>query len=392
MNINALQALLGKERVSTTIESRLAVGRDASVLSGNCLAVTWPEQVEQVCALVEWALQEEVDLVARGAGTGLCGGAVPQDSVVVDFSRMVAIGSVDMEAQRVRVNAGTVLGFLNRSLQPLGLFFPVVPGSHRAASIGGMLATNAAGLRAVRYGKMRQWVEQATLLDGSGQIHQLTGEQLDNAVGREGVTGFILDAILKLASIPPRRSLSLRAFASDDELLAERSRCLPNETLSAMEYVNRHAAALIGWESLPHLMMEWDGEDGEIFAPARIAELWQARDGLYPRLAQSGYPLIEDPQVEGQSGLAALLEWLDSQNIPAFGHLGMGIVHPCFTIGDSRLDDLYRLTAEHGGRVSGEHGIGLKKKEWASASYRDEIHQLKAIYDPRNVLNRGKLC
>ena len=90
--------------------------------------------------------------------------------------------------------------------------------------------------------------------------------------------------------------------------------------------------------------------------------------------------------------MAALLEWLDAEGIPAFGHLGLGIVHPCFRLGDDRLEALYRLTAEHGGRVSGEHGIGMKKKAWVSAPFQDEIRQLKTIYDPNNIFNRGKLC
>ncbi len=392
MNMTRLQSLLGNELVSIALEDRLAVGQDASTLRGDCLVVIWPEHAEQVCTVVEWALEEKVDLVPRGAGTGLCGGATPQNSVVVDFSRMRSIGAVDAEARCIQVRAGTVLGTLNRWLQPQGLFFPVIPGSHRAASIGGMLATNAAGLRAVRYGKMQNWVQRITMVDGRGQIHHITGEQLDQAVGREGVTGFILHATLKLAPIPANCSLSLRAFSSDHEILVERARLLQTERLSAMEYLNRHAAALVGWEPRPHLMVEWESGAGEILAPARIAELWRARDSLYPRLAQAGYPVIEDPRIEAQTDLKALLEWLDAQGIPAFGHLGMGIVHPCFQPGDPRLEELYLLTAEQGGRVSGEHGIGLKKKTWVSAAYRDELRQLKAGFDPNNVLNRGKLC
>lgn len=392
MNTNDLRALLGAGQVSDTLENRLVYSRDASNLAGECLAVVWPVHLEQVCALAEWACQEGIDLVPRGAGTGLCGGATPQSSVVVDFSRLTAVGSLDIEMRRIHVSAGTVLGILNRWLQPQGLFLPVIPGSHRAASLGGILATNAAGLRAVRYGKMRQWVEQVTLVDGRGHVHHLTGEKLEDAVGREGVTGFITSAIIRLSPVSQRRSLSLHAFSDEGELLAERSRLLHDKRLTAMEYLNRHAATLIGWEPRPHLMVEWDDDKGEILDAVQIAAIWQARDGLYPRLAQCGYPVIEDPQVEGQAGLAMLLEWLDTQDIPAFGHLGMGIVHPCFRLGDSRLDALYRLTAEYGGGVSGEHGIGLKKKAWVSASFRDEIRQLKAVYDPNNVFNRGKLC
>ena len=392
MNTTDLRALLGIQQVSDTLENRLAYSRDASNLAGDCLAVVWPVHLEQVSALAEWACQEGIDLVPRGAGTGLCGGATPQSSVVVDFSRLNTIDSLDIEKHSVHVSAGAVLDILNRKLQHHGLFLPVIPGSHGAASLGGMVATNAAGLHAVRYGKMRQWVEQVTLVDGRGHVHQLTGKKLGDAVGREGVTGFITNAILRLAPIAQRHSLSLHSFASDRELLAERSRWLQDKRLTALEYFNRHAATQIGWEARPHLMAEWDGGEGTILDEARIAELWKARDDLYPRLAQSGYPAIEDPQIEGDAGLAALLEWLDAEGVPAFGHLGLGIVHPCFKPGDARLEELYKLTAEHGGQVSGEHGIGMKKKAWVSAPFQEEIRQLKTIYDPKNIFNRGKLC
>ncbi len=392
MNTSTLLAFLGADQVSNTLENRLVYSRDASNLAGDCLAVVWPVHLEQVSALAEWACQEQIDLVPRGAGTGLCGGATPQSSVVVDFSRLNTFDSLDIEKCSVHVSAGTVLDILNRWLETQGLFLPIVPGSHRVASIGGMLATNAAGMHAIHYGKMRQWVEQVTLVDGRGQVRQLTGEKLDDVVGREGVTGFITAAILRLVPTVQRRSLALRAFSSESELLAERSRWLSNQHLTAMEYINQHAAALIGWEARPYLMAEWDGDTGETLDAASIAELWKARDSLYPRLAQSGYPVIEDPQIEGDAGLAALLEWLDIAGIPAFGHIGMGILHPCFKPGDSRLDDLYKLTAEHEGRVSGEHGIGMKKKAWVSPTFQKEIRQLKSVYDPNNIFNRGKLC
>ncbi len=391
MNLDLLVNLLGRENVSTAVEDRVVYARDASRLEGECLAVAWPEHAEQVAALVAWAKEQRVDLVPRGAGTGLCGGATPQRSVVVDLSRMTRILEVNPEARQVTVEAGVVLGQLNRHLAPHGLMLPVVPGSHRAASIGGMLATDAAGLRAVRYGTMIRWVESLLLVDGMGGVHHLSGNALQDAVGREGVTGFIVQATLRLAPLPARRSLSLRAFTSLDELLRQRDVWLTHPHLTALEYVNAHAAAAIGWEPAPHLLAEFDAHVGEIRDPARVAALWRARDGLYPVLARRGYPTIEDPQVDGE-GLARLLAWLEEEGIPTFGHLGVGIVHPCFPVDDARVPRLYERVAQWGGRVSGEHGIGLKKRAWTDAAFRAAIQELKARYDPAGIINRGKLC
>lgn len=391
MNIERLESVLGPENVSRAIQVRIVYGRDASHLEGDCLAVVWPSGPDHVVSLVEWARAEAVDLTPRGAGTGLCGGATPRQSVVVDLSRLHAISFIDVERRMARVGAGVVLKTLNRRLQVHGLFLPVIPGSHRAASIGGMIATNAAGLRAVRYGPMRRWVEELCLVDGVGRLHRLSGAALDDAVGREGVTGFIVEATVRLAPLPQQRTISL--LASDDEsaLLARREQWLADPGLTALEYFNRHAAAAIGWEPWPHLLAEFDSDGGEINDAGRINAVWHARDGLYPVLAGRGYPVIEDPQV-GTEGVAALLAWLDAEAIPAFGHLGVGIVHPCFKPGDKRIAALYERVASLGGRVSGEHGVGLKKKEWTSAAFQTEVRRLKEVYDPQDVINRRKLC
>ncbi|NOZ26648.1 MAG: FAD-binding oxidoreductase [Chloroflexi bacterium] len=391
MNLERLSTLVGEENVSTAIEDRIVYGRDASRLEGECQAVVWPSRPEQVAAIVEWARREGVDLVPRGAGTGLCGGAVPQHSVVVDLSRLIYIGPVDLGQRRIRVGAGVALGALNRHLAADGLLLPVIPGSHRAASIGGMIATDAAGLRAVRYGTMRNWVEEVTLVDGLGRIHRLAGDEVNDAAGWEGITGFVTEATMRLIPLPARRTVSLLPFDGEEALLAQRDRWLADPRLTALEYINRHAAEAIGWEARPHLLAEFDSDGGEIADPERIAALWHARDGLYPVLARSGYPVIEDPQMEGE-GLATLLAWLEAEGIPAFGHLGVGIMHPCFHPNDERLAALYERVAEWGGRVSGEHGIGLKKKRWTDAAFQAEARRLKEHYDPQQVINRGKLC
>ncbi len=390
MNLQSLRQALGEQRVSTSLEDRLVYARDASRISGECLAVAWPAHSEQVASLVEWARQEAVDLVPRGAGTGLCGGAVPQRSVVVDLSHLNAIKAVDEDRRLAQVEAGVVLGALNSRLEPAGLFLPVIPGSHRAAAIGGMIATDAAGLRAVRYGRMRNWVQSVTLVDGSGQIRRLTGETLGDVVGREGATGFIVEASLRLAPRPRQRTVTIMAFDDEAALLARRERWLAEPALTALEYLNRHAAGLIGWEPKHHLMAEFDSDRGEIKDPGRVRDLWRDRDELYPQLARRGHPLIEDPQLSGP-GLAELLRWLDQEEIPAFGHLGLGIVHPCFAFDDDRLEQLYQSVAAWGGRVSGEHGIGLKKRAWVDERHRAEIRRLKQIYDPCDIINRGKL-
>jgi FAD/FMN-containing dehydrogenase len=206
------------------------------------------------------------------------------------------------------------------------------------------------------------------------------------------VTGFIVEAVLRLADLPQQRTVTLRAFDNLGDLLTQREHWLNSPNLTALEYINPQASAAVGWEARSHLLAEFDSTEGRITDLQQIAELWRTRDSLYPVLARQGNPMIEDPKIEKSEHLGALLAWLESEHIPAFGHLGMGIVHPCFGFDDLLVDALYQRVSDWDGSVSGEHGIGLKKKAYTDAAFRDEIQRLKVVYDPQNTLNRGKLC
>jgi glycolate oxidase len=391
MNLPDLIAICGPGAVSAAPEQRLVYSHDASRIAGQCLGVVWPTEARQVAELAAWAGRAGIDLVPRGAGTGLCGGATPQDSVVVDFSAMNRIYELDPLARLARVGPGVVLEILNRTLAGAGLCLPVIPGSHRAATVGGMIATDAAGLRAVRYGAMGRWVERVTLVDGRGRSHELAGERLADVVGREGASGFVVEATLRLAELPGPCEVRLEALQDERQAVRRRDEWLADPGLTALEYLNPYAAAAIGWPALPHLLIE-----RQVATPpadvAQAAALWAARDGLYPVLARAGHPVIEDPRLDAP-GLAELLPWLAEQDIPVFGHLGAGIIHPCFRDpGDPRIVELYARVAAAGGAVSGEHGIGLKKQRWTASAWREAAQHLKQVYDPERIINRGKAC
>jgi glycolate oxidase len=206
------------------------------------------------------------------------------------------------------------------------------------------------------------------------------------------VTGFIVEAVLRLTELPRQRTVSLQAFNDLEDLMAQREHWLTSPNLTALEYVNRPASAAIGWEARSHLLAEFDSAEGQIADIQQITNLWRDRDGLYPVLARQGVPAIEDPQIGPAEHLVRLLSWIESESIPAFGHLGMGIVHPCFGFDDPRVDVLYQHVSDMGGDISGEHGIGLKKKAYTDAVFRNEIQRLRAVYNPQDTINRGKLC
>lgn len=386
-----LESLFQPGQVSTREETRIAYSRDASRIQGECQAVVWPETVTDVVRLAQWAAETGIDLVPRGAGTGLCGGATPQNSVVVDSAHLRHLGPVDIQTKQIVVDAGIPLDHLNRTLHSEGLFLPVIPGSHRSATIGGMIATNAAGLHAVRYGRMADWVEDVVIVNGKGQVQCLSGSARSNSTGWEGITGMIVQATLRLTERPGNRSLTLLPLENLRELLDQIDSLKTNPALSAMEYINPNAAVKVGWAAKHTLLVEYQSADGEIKDPEEMAIIWGARESLSARLTQAGYPISEDPQIppEAQENI---LSWLTAQNIPVFGHIGVGILHPRFLPDDPRIPQLYRRVFAARGRISGEHGIGLKKRQWISVEMKAEVQILKKRFDPDCVFNRGKLC
>ena len=387
----SLEALFQPGQVSKREETMVVYSRDASRIQGPCQGVVWPETVNDVVRLAQWAAETGIDLVPRGAGTGLCGGATPQNSVVVDSSRLRQIGAGEIQSKKVMVDAGVPLDLLNRTLRQDGLFLPVVPGSHRSATIGGMIATNAAGLHAVRYCRMSNWVEEVVLVDGKGEVHQLTADDRKASLGREGITGMIVQATLHLTEIPEIRSLTLFTFENLEEMLKQVEELKTNPALSALEYLNPLAAALVGWTARHSVLAEFHGAEGKIRDSAGMANLWGARESLSARLTQAGFPISEDPQFPPDA-LEESIDWLTTQRIPTFGHLGVGILHPRFLQNDARIAELYRRVSVSGGQISGEHGMGLKKRQWASESFQADVQALKTQFDPYNIFNRGKQC
>jgi len=387
-----LAEIVGKENVSAAEEARIVYAYDASVLEGEARLVVWPSDGEQIARIAALAIEEGFDLVPRGGGTGLAGGAVPRDSVVLDLSKMDRILAIDEERGFAVVEPGVILQALNRQLQQKGLLFPVIPSSHRVCTIGGMIATDAAGTRAIKYGKTADWIEELEVIDGRGRSIKAAEQDAQQFCGTEGTLGIIAEAKLKLTSPLAQRSLSLLKFSELEELVARVIKLKEREEITAIEFIDKEASRLAGLGEGYHLLVEYEGVEGEIKKEAEIERTWRMRDGVYPALASHGFSIIEDPQLSLERALE-LLSWLEERKIPSFGHIGIGIIHPCFTRErQGEIEELLRLVRDLGGGVSGEHGIGLRKREWMDGAFVEKMKGLKAEYDPHGILNRGKLC
>ncbi len=386
--MSQLAKIFGKENFSNAELDLFAYSTDASQIKGKAAAIVYPLEAEQVRQVVRYAARTKLDLVARGAGTNLVGSAVPNKSIVVDFSRMNRIKSINVKNKMVVVEPGVVLAELNSWLKRFSLAFPVRPSSERVCTIGGMIATNAAGGFALSCGKTADWVEALEIIDGTGKQFTLKGGDVKDFAGSEGTLGMIVEARLRLSA--PKSIVSMDVYTAESTVSAiDTVKQLKNSSAVSIEFLDKLAAGLAGLEEKNYIFVAYEDESGNIKSQADIKRFQDIRDSAYPVLASNSYSIIEDPEIELHK-LGELIDWLQANGIPSFGHIGIGILHPCFK-DSSKLQELYSLVRKLSGNVSGEHGIGLKKRHFISKEYSERVSRLKKRFDPDSLLNRGKV-
>jgi glycolate oxidase len=450
-DLSALDDVLSDGALVTGIEMMEPYRRDraAIVPAGMPRAVVRAASVADVSASLSWANRHGVVVVPRGAGTGLCGGANAIDGcIVLSLERLTAIRDINRVGQYAVVEAGVINADLGAAAAAAGLFYPPDPASFEISSIGGNLATNAGGMRCVKYGVTRDSALslEVVLADGT-VIHTGSRARKDVAgydltslfIGSEGTLGVITAAILRLRPAPASVPLTFAAsfptlVAAGDAVAAIQAagvvpsllELMDNRSINAVEDYRsldldrRSAALLIGQADGLAAEAEVDGmvqacaRCGADFAicassAAESDMLVEARRLAAPALLATGPTVIEDIGVPpGQ--LRAMLECIEkvSRNsgvpIATCAHAGDGNLHPVMLLPDlaestiaQALDAGRRLcdhAVELGGTITGEHGVGVLKQPWLRGQLSAEIlgvhHAIKAALDPRNVLNPGR--
>ncbi len=362
-------------------------GSDASGVDGRALDVVQPRNIAEVRRIVANAGR----VVIRGGGTGLSGGAVPQNGldVVLDLSKMDGIYGFDKERKVVEVGAGVILDELENYLFKYGLEFPVRPSSHSVATIGGMIATDAVGARAIKYGRTSNWVKWVEIVDGSGELHRRGAMELSDYAGMEGISGVIVRACLKLSPLKNRSATLVKFESIEDVALAVRD-LKRNSAVSMIEFLDKRVSAGLGFVDGYYLIVEYEDGTG-IMSGKEYDELMATRDGVYPFVASEGYVRIEDPKVM-IDGFVKLVKWFEEIGIPVFGHIGVGILHPCFSEKQKKfIPEMMKLVKRFGGSISGEHGIGILKKEFVDVNDKKILVNIKKRTDPLNKFNVNKV-
>lgn len=454
--IAELAALLSVDRVLTGDADLAHYGRDwTRWWTPAPLAVALPESIAEVQALVRWAIEQHVAIVPSGGRTGLSGGAVAaHGELVVSFERMHRILGFDPLDRTLTVEAGVVTETVQNAAREHGLIYPVDFGSRGSSQIGGNVATNAGGIRVIRYGMTRAWVSGLKVVTGTGELLDLNRGLVKNAtgydlrhlmIGSEGTLGLIVGATLQLTD-PPRDPqvmlLAVPELAAVMQLLTMMRQRL---TLVAFEFFTDKALAHVlahggkrplEGESACYVLLEYENLDGGTEAAAlaafeqamqqgwvtdgvmaqsqtQAAELWRLREGITESIAQyTPYKNDVSVRISQVPAFLADMDALFAREYPDFeviwfGHVGDGNLHisvlkpgamakadferACERVTGHLCDVLER----HGGSISAEHGIGLLKKPYLSRVRSEAeialMRQLKRVFDPHGILNPGKL-
>jgi len=387
--IKKLEKLLGKENVLSSKADKISYNVDASQLEGRTYAIVFPKFNNDVRKLIKFAGRNGLNVVPRGAGTGLAGGTIPQKSLILDFSRMRRILLLNRKTRTIVVEPGVVIKDLNEQLAEHGLFFPIVPSSQRVCTIGGMIATNAAGYRAVKYGKTFDWVAELEVVDGTGKMFVF--KKANDFIGSEGILGIITKAKLKLTELPILKSMSFTSFEKISDLVVDVQDTLDRPNLLGVEYFSSTVAEMLGLNKHHYLIIEYEDDQGDIKDPDEMLKIIDIREGIGPNVSSSGYMYYEDPKIPLKN-MDKFIEWLEKHDIPNFGHIGLGIIHPRFMPGQEKLiPKMFKVVEKLGGDVSGEHGIGLTKKKFVDKEFVSKLKKLKKKYDPYSILNVRKV-
>ncbi len=455
--INELKTFVGEKFILTDDENKLHYGHDETEdLIFKPAVVVRPSTTNEVSEVMKLCFQKNIPVTPRGAGTGLSGGALPiLGGILLSMDRFNKIIFIDEENFQVTVEPGVITEVLQNVVKEKGLFYPPDPASKGSCFIGGNIAENSGGPKAVKYGVVKDYVLNLELVLPNGEVIWTGANVLKNAtgynltqliVGSEGTLGIVTKIVLRLIPHPTNDVLMLAPFSSAEKACeAVNAIFRVGVSPSGLEFMERDAIELtakyIGETNLPmdekveaHLLIEVDGNDmdslykdaekisevlkkfecGEIlFADTaqQKSDLWSLRRSVAEAVKMNSIYKEEDTVVP-RSKLPLLLKGVKKIGKKfgfksvCYGHAGDGNLHVNIMKGTLTDDEwnnkitegireIFKLVIELGGTLSGEHGIGLVQKPYMEIAFNKIQLQLmkdiKKAFDPKGIMNPGKI-
>jgi glycolate oxidase len=415
-----------------------------------------PANAQEISGILKICNQHKIPVTPRAAGTGLSGGALPHlGGVLLSVERLNKILEIDERNLQVITEPGVITEILQNTVKAKGLFYPPDPSSRGSCMIGGNIAENSGGPKAVKYGVVKDYVLNLEVVLPTGEIMWTGANVLKNAtgynltqlvVGSEGTLCIVTKIVLKLLPLPRYDLLMLVPFSNAEQACAAVSAIfMAGYTPSAMEFMERDALewvmkfvdnsiVAIEDEVQAHLLIEVDGNDVEVlmkdiegiseivmrFDSGEIlfaddaqqkAELWKLRRRVGEAVKSHSIYKEEDTVVP-RAELPVLLKGVKEIgkrygfHSVCYGHAGDGNLHVNIIKGDMTdeqwngslkdgIIEIFQLVKKLGGTISGEHGIGLVQKDYLHIVFDEAsmrlMKQIKKIFDPNNILNAGKI-
>lgn len=451
------KVIVGEQFVLTNEELLRQYGHDETEqLLFLPQVVLRPRTAEEISQIMQICNSENIPVTPRGAGTGLSGGALPHlGGVLLSTDRLNTILKIDEDNLQVITEPGVITEVLQDAVKALGLFYPPDPSSKGSCFIGGNIAENSGGPKAVKYGVVRDYVLNLEVVLPTGEIIWTGSNVLKNStgynltqlmVGSEGTLGIVTKIVLKLIPYPKHDLLMLVPFRSLEKASEAVSAIFKaGFTPSALELVEIDALQIVSKylhsnavqltpDTEAHLIIEVDGNHmetlmaemesigelllqfdcGEIYFADDAQQknaLWSMRRKVAEYVKFEGYTIEEDTVVPRASlpalirGLKKLGARLDFK-VVCYGHAGDGNLHVRINkegVPNSHghpemtaiLRELFQLVNQLGGTISGEHGIGLIQKPYLDIVLDETrmrlMREIKKAFDPNNILNAGKI-
>lgn len=448
---------LDANQIKTDSDSLTYYGKDwTTYFDIKASAIVFPQTVEQVQKLVLWARSHKIALVPSGGRTGLSGAAAATNGeVVVSFDQMNKILGFNETDQIVTIQPGVITEALQQFATGKGLYYPVDFAARGSSQMGGNIATNAGGIKVVRYGLTRDWVAGLKVVTGTGEILDLNRSLVKNAtgfdlrhlfIGSEGVLGFVVEAQIRLAPPPPPLQVLVMGVSGLDAVMNVFAEFKKKTTLVAFEMFSEKALQIVidathlprpfetktEYYILAEVEMKSEADqtavlevfeacmekgfvlDGAVSQSDQQAKnFWRLREDISESLAKYS-PYKNDISV-AISKVPAFMNDLDAILVTAyptwqvvwFGHVGDGNLHINILRPDGmskeefvkecrKVDQMvFDAVKKQGGSISAEHGVGLTKKSFLTYTRsQPEIEMMKGIkrvFDPDNIMNPGKV-
>ncbi len=451
--LDEFAAIVGKNNLLTSQEDLITYSYDGTpMLKQVPEAVIIPENTDQVSPIMVVCSRHGIPVVPRGSGTGLSGGSVPvEGSVVLLLNRLNKILEVDSENMTLWAETGVITADIHKTAESIGLFYPPDPGSMAISTIGGNVAENSGGLRGLKYGVTKNYVLGLEVVLPNGEVIH-TGNKCakdvagfnikDVFVGSEGTLGIVTKVLLKLIPKPEEKKTILAYFKSMEDAGETVSAIIAAHiiptTLEFLDHVTIKCVENYSHIGLPMdmaavLLIEVDGHASvveseanqitEICKTHRAVEFHLAKDNdealsfaaarrnAFPALARMKPTTILEDATVPRSAIAPMIRKIHEVSekykveIGTFGHAGDGNLHPTCLTDERNTDEIKRAeeafaeifahAIKLGGTITGEHGVGLSKKEFLPHQVEDSgitfMQNMKKVLDPQGILNPGKV-